>query len=338
MSRKWRPPHNLGIKGKKQRDSGRQFCMDSFLQRQIALEVYYLGWAYHGFASQTDIQATVEGQLFAALRRTWLIEEGMGWEALGYSRCGRTDKGVSALCQVVALRVRSIARAGDVEPAPCDELDYPALVNRALPGDIRVLGWAPVPTDFSARFSTLHRTYRYFIVQDGSLDVAAMRAAAAALLGEHDFRHFCKVDVSKPASYRRRILEADVLDLQASGPAGASSMLALHLRGTAFLWHQVRCIAAVLLLVGRGLEAPGVIARLLDVQRLPRKPQYCLAPEEPLLLYECAYSALRFMRSANDHARTLAAVRRRLHRQLEGAALLQAAVLKQVKFSAAARI
>ena len=33
---------------------------------------------------------------------------------------------------------------------------------------------------------------RYFIVQDGSLDVAAMRAAAALLVGEHDFRHFCK--------------------------------------------------------------------------------------------------------------------------------------------------
>ena len=33
---------------------------------------------------------------------------------------------------------------------------------------------------------------RYFMVQDGSLDVAAMRTAAAALLGEHDFRHFCK--------------------------------------------------------------------------------------------------------------------------------------------------
>jgi hypothetical protein len=42
---------------------------------------------------------------------------------------------------------------------------------------------------------------------------------------------------------------------------------------------QVRCIAAVLLLVGRGLEAPGVVARLLDTAGQPGKPQYCLAPE-----------------------------------------------------------
>ena len=64
-------------------------------------------------------------------------------------------------CQVVALRLRSATRAGNPAPDPRDELDYPALLNRALPGDIRVLGWAPVPAGFSARFSTLHRTYRH---------------------------------------------------------------------------------------------------------------------------------------------------------------------------------
>ena len=54
---------------------------------------------------------------------------------------------------------------------------------------------------------------RYFIVQDGSLDVAAMRVAAAALLGEHDFRHFCKArPTRKPCvvapSYFQRCLRA----------------------------------------------------------------------------------------------------------------------------------
>ncbi len=46
--------------------------------------------------------------------------------------------------------------------------------------------------------------------------------------------------------------------------------------------------------------------------------------QEPLLLYECAYEALHFLRSPCDHARTLGTVRRRLHRQLVGAALLEA--------------
>jgi tRNA U38,U39,U40 pseudouridine synthase TruA len=46
----------------------------------------------------------MQGQLFAALRRTRLVEDGLGWQALQYSRCGRTDKGVSALGQARPLR------------------------------------------------------------------------------------------------------------------------------------------------------------------------------------------------------------------------------------------
>jgi tRNA U38,U39,U40 pseudouridine synthase TruA len=53
--------------------------------------------------------------------------------------------------QVVALQVRSAARAAEPERAPGDELDYAGALNRALPGDIRVLGWAPAREGFSAR-------------------------------------------------------------------------------------------------------------------------------------------------------------------------------------------
>ena len=50
----------------------------------------------------------MQGQLYAALRRTRLISEEAGWQELGYSRCGRTDKGVSALGQVSALSALSL--------------------------------------------------------------------------------------------------------------------------------------------------------------------------------------------------------------------------------------
>jgi tRNA pseudouridine38/39 synthase len=49
-------------------------------------------------------EETVEGQLLAALMKTKLIKD-RAWAC--YSRCGRTDRGVSALRQVVGLRVRS---------------------------------------------------------------------------------------------------------------------------------------------------------------------------------------------------------------------------------------
>ena len=38
----------------------REFDMASYQQRYVALEVFYLGWDYHGFASQADTQDTIE--------------------------------------------------------------------------------------------------------------------------------------------------------------------------------------------------------------------------------------------------------------------------------------
>ena len=53
--------------------------------------------------------------------------------------------------------------------------------------------------------------------------------------------------------------------------------------GQAFLWHQVRCMVALLLLVGEGLERPGLVDTMLDPQRCPRKPQYGMASGEGIL-------------------------------------------------------
>ena len=60
--------------------------------------------------------------------------------------------------------------------------------------------------------------------------------------------------------------------------------------GSAFLWHQIRHLVAVLFLVGQGLEKPSVIKDLLDVQKTPRRPMYELAAAEPLVLYDCVFS------------------------------------------------
>lgn len=44
-----------------------------------------------------------------------------------------------------------------------------------------------------ARFGAKARQYKYWFVQDGCLNAEAMRAAVASLVGDHDFRNFCKV-------------------------------------------------------------------------------------------------------------------------------------------------
>eukprot|EP00897_Mesotaenium_endlicherianum_P000345 jgi/Mesen1/10310/ME000079S09731 len=89
-------------------------------QRHIALQLMYLGAGFHGFASQGGPQRTVESEVFAALRRTRLLLAASPEEAR-YSRCGRTDKGVSARGQVIALHLRSNVGQTHEQTLPIEE-------------------------------------------------------------------------------------------------------------------------------------------------------------------------------------------------------------------------
>lgn len=55
------------------------------------------------------------------------------------------------------------------------------------------------------------------------------------------------------------------------------------------MWHQIRCIVAILFLIGQHKELPNVVKELLDVENNPQKPEYNIASEIPLNLYECEY-------------------------------------------------
>ena len=66
----------------------------------------------------------------------------------------------------------------------------------------------------------------------------------------------------------------------------------LRVVGSGFLWHQIRCVVAVLFIVGEGLESPAVISELLDVVANPRKPQFNMAADYPLNLLSCDYPAV----------------------------------------------
>ena len=271
---------------KRRRKAQKPMDLTKYEARDVALWIAYDGGAYRGFAAQEKAEVdvdTVERQLFQALEKTCLVG---GRDACAYSRCGRTDKGVSAAGQVVGLRLRSVARRGTAfEPAthPGDalanterrdaetnevvpntqkrELDYVGMLNRVLPDDVRALAWAPVAEGFSARFSCASRTYRYWLARENAhgrpRDVEAMRRAASKFVGDHDFRNFCKMDVLHVKNFRRVVYAADVRE------TGDGFFFEIH--GQAFLWHMVRSLVAVLFLVGEGLEPPAVVdARTTD--------------------------------------------------------------------------
>ena len=99
-----------------------------------------------------------------------------------------------------------------------------------------------------------------------------MRIAAQSLIGSHDFRNFCKMDVGNGVvQFQRRIIDVQLEPIFADGKEeNGYTMYRLKLTGQAFLWHQVRCIVALLFLVGREREQPSIISELLNVEKNPR--------------------------------------------------------------------
>jgi len=320
----------------------RSFDITSYSQRHVALHIAYFGENYKGFARQEHTKETIEFHLFQALKKTRLIA---CLEDSNYSRCGRTDKGVSALGQVVSLTVRSALSSNQLRKASSSpasvtkakkrqkqndqegdqisethsmiaddeatiiqdykesdferfdvekEINYANVLNRCLPDDIMVLGWAAAPDcAFKARFGTKSRTYRYFFVRR-NLDIGKMEEAGKLLEGEHDFRNFCKIDVTNVKNFKRIINRVSIRPCIDDNISSSDQLLFLEVDGTAFLWHQIRCIVAVLFLVGRGLEEPKIVSDLLNVVENPGKPVYKLAEEIPLMLNESSYTGLKF--------------------------------------------
>jgi tRNA pseudouridine38/39 synthase len=204
-----------------------------------------------------------------------------------------------------------------------DELNYTTLLNKLLPTDIRILAWCPSPPPgFSSRFSCRERQYRYFFTQpsflplpsqynpvgsNGRLDIEAMRSAARLFVGVHDFRNFCKVDAAKQiTNFEREIFDADVIevpDARGNLPFLAGSAMrregddelplpktyAFVVKGSAFLWHQIRCMVSILFLVGQGLEPASIISDMLDVEKNPSRTTYIMAHDVPLVLWDCVF-------------------------------------------------
>ncbi|XP_078284567.1 tRNA pseudouridine(38/39) synthase [Rhinoraja longicauda] len=273
----------------------RPFDFSQHGRRHVAVRLAYLGWGYQGFASQANTDNTVEAKLFQALLQTRLVESR---QTANYHRSGRTDKGVSAFGQVVSLELRSRTRGPDGAELPGDELPYTRLLNRSLPRDVRALAWAPAPPGFSARFSCQHRTYRYLFPVLG-LQLGRMVEAGRRLCGTHDFRNLCRMDVANGVvKFVRTVLRVRVW-------RAGNGLGCLEVRARSFLYHQVRCMAAVLLLVGRGLEELDVVDRLLDVESNPCKPQYSMAVDYPLVLHDCSYENLEWNFDPDVHAFTM---------------------------------
>lgn len=196
-------------------------------------------------------------------------------EKSNYHRCGRTDKGVSAFHQVISINIRSKFHPDEqmTEEAIKNELDYVQILNKVLPVGIRCLTWMPIANEsYSARFDCFERTYRYYFPR-GSLNIPAMQLGCENLVGTHDFRNLCKMDVGNGVIVFDRLIKRATItaveNKSASDSENAWDMFYFEIIGKAFLWHQVRCIMSILILIGQGNEDSDVLKELLNVEKNP---------------------------------------------------------------------
>lgn len=278
-----------------------------YLTRKVVIKFSYLGYNYSGLAYQADTDVeTVEETIFRVLKQKKFIKDydPKTLAKLNFSRCGRTDKGVSAMNQVISLDLRSCLKTQeeiDNRDNDVKEINYIKALNGSLPNDIWLHSVSlNCDSSFDARFSCAYRHYRYYFKLEKHMNLESMREGCRNFLGvDNDFRNFCKIDGSKQiVSYKRTIIHCDIILVNEH-----EQVYCLDLKGSAFLWHQVRCMMAVLFEIAEGHEQPSIIKNLMDVEnQYPSKPDYTMANDTPLVLYDCIFKNeddIKWMR-AND--------------------------------------
>lgn len=243
--------------------------------RRLALGLEYDGTNYSGWQIQSHAPSVQ-----SSLNRALSIVADEVVECVG---AGRTDSGVHAAGQVVHFDTH----------ADRDRRSWLLGLNSNLAEDISVRWVKPVTADFHARYSARGRTYRYVILNRPvrsalsrlgawwvrrPLDVAAMRAGAACLIGQHDF-----------SSFRASACQAKspVRDLRRLGIRRAGEWISVECEADAFLHHMVRNIVGTLVKVGFGEVGPEWVGTLLAER--DRRLASVTAPATGLILIRVEY-------------------------------------------------
>lgn len=244
---------------------------------RFKLLIEYAGTRYSGWQIQKNAR-TVQGEIDRAVRE---VSKRREFELYG---SGRTDAGVHALAQVAHLELYT-----DLPPESLRRK-----LNDELPADIHIRAIDKVPHRFHARHDAVARCYLYQISRRRTafgkpfvwwiretIDVAAMREAAAAFVGMKNFEAFTDDD---PGEKSTRVL-VDAVDI-----AEAGALILIRVQGSHFLWKMVRRMVGVLAAVGRGELAVADAGSLLAETRDARAaPAALAAPAAGLFLEKVLY-------------------------------------------------
>lgn len=245
---------------------------------RIRLIVEYDGTNYAGWQRQKN-GLSVQQALEEAFERA-------SGERVSITGAGRTDAGVHALAQVAHFDTQCTI--------PPEKISY--AINMYLPRDIRVKRSEQAADDFHARFNACGKTYRYTIYNaphpsaiyrnlschiSGSLDLDAMRSAAAYLIGTHDFASFCAAGSE---------VKDTVRTIHALAITEELPFIHIEVTGSGFLYHMVRIIAGTLIDIGLSRIPPERMQEVLN--KKDRNAASSTAPAQGLTMLKVYYEPL----------------------------------------------
>ena len=248
---------------------------------RVRATVAYDGGPYHGFAVNEGVR-TVGGDLTDALSRCLR-------KPVELTCAGRTDAGVHAWGQVVSFEA----------PDDADLLSIRTAVNRMLAPAIAVRAVQPAPDSFDARFDATSRTYRYTVLNrevpdpflaatawhyPHGLEIDAMNAAAAVLVGKHDFSSFCRRQHNADGTEKSRVRRV----LRAEWEADDDNLLRFEIESSSFCHQMVRSVTGTLVDIGAQRRPPEDMVAILAAKDRSRVPN--LAPPHGLCLWSVSYS------------------------------------------------
>lgn len=252
--------------------------------RRIAVRVEYDGTDYHGWQSQPAGVPTIQQALEAAITA-------VTGRLVRVDGASRTDAGVHALDQLAAFDLDHPIRLEGLVKA----------TNRRLAPAIALRDARAVPPGFHPRFANRGKIYLYRLYTGRvprplidrfawrvpwPLDEAPMAAAAAHLIGTHDFTSFAARDGTHNSAVRT--LTRVTFDRDRHG------VTELRVEGTAFLKHMVRNLVGTLVDIGRGhrpaADMPAILAARDRSRAGPTAPGHGLCLEH-MLLDEAAFTS-----------------------------------------------
>ena len=240
------------------------------------LDLCYDGSRYRGWQRLGDSEHTIQGKLEQVISRM----VGRPTEVLG---SGRTDGCVHAMGQVANFHAETALSAAEIL----------AYLRRYLPEDIGVLAVTEVDPRFHSRYQAAEKTYRYRIWNADvpcvferkyvwqvpePLNLDAMAAGAALLLGTHDFLPFSSLKKSKKSTVRT----LKQLEINRVGPE-----LQITAVADGFLYHMVRILVGTLVDIGQGKLLPAEISAVFEAGVRAVAGQ--TAPPQGLCLMEVKY-------------------------------------------------